>query len=133
MLRKFNTAGVTGAMSFTAILGCLALTLVLGAASTMPRQQPRPAKWRLIETPTLYPPVSSVVVSYDGAIWLRREPNESVWTWDVVSPSGDLVAFVTTRKNTGLIAADRETVWFVERDSLDVPVLVRYRTARAGG
>lgn len=74
------------------------------------------------------PPVSDLVVGWDGTVWVAREevPDEPR-TWDVLDGTGRRIARVATPPGLRIDAASRSTVWAVETDALDVPYVVRYR------
>ncbi len=78
--------------------------------------------------PKYYPPVSSLFVGRDGAIWLRRESSDTVEDeWLVIGPDGVPVWTVLVPAMAQLQEAAGGTVWGVVHDELDVPYVVRYR------
>lgn len=78
-------------------------------------------------TPEHHPPVSAVHVASHGAIWLCRERDASACAhWWILDGDGTLIAQVPEPPPGRLLHAGSEHVWFLERDALDVPSLVRY-------
>ncbi|MEO8635132.1 MAG: hypothetical protein ABI587_07635 [Gemmatimonadales bacterium] len=79
--------------------------------------------------PGFFPPVREVHVGRDGTTWLRVNFADSPATgvdWLVLSPRGFPLARVTTPADFRLMEADRHTLWGVEGDPLDIPVLAKY-------
>lgn len=79
--------------------------------------------------PAIYPPVEDVRVASDGAIWLRvrlQDSPEGVGDWVVLSRRGFEMYRVSLPASFRLFGANRRTVWGLEGDQLDVPLLVRY-------
>lgn len=84
---------------------------------------------RRLYRPATYPPVESVRVSRNGMIWLKvrlADSPEGVGDWLVLSPRGFEMYRVSLPATFRMLEADRRTVWGVDVDSLDVPLLVRY-------
>ena len=74
------------------------------------------------------PPVSEARTGMDGTVWLRREDTGSPSiAWDVYDPRGAHVGHLSLPSRTQLLHATLAEIWVVERDSLDVPFVVRYR------
>jgi len=85
---------------------------------------------RKLFRPRYYPPVDRVVVGRDGVVWLKLQVAEGAAArgeWLALGPDGKEVARVTTAPTFRLLEADRNTLWGVEGDPFDVPVLVRYK------
>lgn len=85
---------------------------------------------RKLFRPRYYPPVDRVVVGSDGVVWLKLQVAEGAparGEWLALGPDGKEVARVTTAPLFRLLEADRTTLWGVEGDPFDVPVLVRYK------
>ncbi len=85
---------------------------------------------RKLFRPRYYPPVERVVVGQDGVVWLKLQVADGAPTrgeWLALGPDGREVARVTTAPLFRLLEADRTTLWGVEGDPFDVPVLVRYK------
>ena len=80
-----------------------------------------------IYAPAIHPPVSELVVGRDGSIWLRREDTGGEWVdWLVLSAEGEPVGIVAAPERLRVLAAERDRIWGMETDDLDVPYLVRY-------
>jgi hypothetical protein len=81
--------------------------------------------------PDFLPPVTGVVIGRDGTVWLKRESatGDSI-AWNVLDESGNMVAILTLPKGLRVQEAQRDLVWAVERDELDVPYVVRFRVER---
>lgn len=78
--------------------------------------------------PRFQPPVTDLAVGRDGTIWLRRERlgARSV-EYLVLGPDGDILASVAAPPGLRILQAQRDMVWGVESDALEVPYVVRYR------
>ena len=92
----------------------------------------RAAAERLFRTalyrPAYHSPVTKLVMGRDGTIWLRREDvGDDRVVWNVLDKRGNVVAVLITRQKLRLFQADRDQIWGVENDELDVPYVVRYR------
>ena len=88
---------------------------------------------RKLYRPAFFPPVREVHVGRDNTIWLRvgfADSPASGADWLVLSPRGFPLARVTTPATFRLLEADRHTLWGVEGDPLDIPVLTRYLVDR---
>lgn len=78
--------------------------------------------------PKFYPPVTSIAVSSEGTVWLRREAMaaDSVH-WDVLDGrSGRLLTTVTAPAGLEIFEVQRDRLWGVETDQFDVPYVVGY-------
>lgn len=90
------------------------------------------AQWRgwigeAAYTPDYHAPVSEFVAGRDGTIWLALHPPDVQGTdWLVLDEDGDPVGRVLVPPGLRVLLADREKVWGVETDELDVPYIVRY-------
>lgn len=85
---------------------------------------------RRLFRPRYLPPVDRVVVGQDGVVWLKvnfADGTASRADWLALGPDGKEIARVTTAAGFRLLEADRSTLWGVEGDPFDVPVLVRYK------
>jgi hypothetical protein len=84
-----------------------------------------------IAFPASQPPVQSYEVASDGALWLQREnmggPHRR---WTVLDAADSPVGELELPRELRIAWTRGNTVWTVERDSLDVPWLVRYRIRR---
>lgn len=77
-----------------------------------------------------FPPVGDVQAGTDGTTWLLLRTGVESSEWEVLDESGRTVARVDAPPRGGIRWADAESLWFVERDELDVPYLVRYLIRR---
>ncbi len=79
--------------------------------------------------PAIFPPVEEVRVATDGAIWLKVRLQDSpagVGDWIVLSRRGFPMYRVSLPAGFRMLQAGRRTLWGVENDELDVPLVVRY-------
>ncbi len=78
--------------------------------------------------PDYVPPVTDVVMGRDATLWIRREvfPGDSI-AWNVLDELGNTVGLLTLPKRLRVRQAQRDFVWAVALDELDVPYVVRYR------
>jgi hypothetical protein len=82
--------------------------------------------------PEYQPPISRVLVSDDGHIWLRREefgPGASEWM--VLDPNGAPLATVDIPRDVVVHRVIGDLLWGSVRGDFDVPYLVRYRVIRS--
>jgi hypothetical protein len=84
---------------------------------------------RGLPVPPHLPPVTQLVPGSDGTIWLRREDvrSETV-TWDVFNEHGVLLGRIRLPTEFRVHGANRQHIWGVVRDDLDVPFVRVYRT-----
>jgi hypothetical protein len=85
---------------------------------------------RKLYRPRYFPPVERVIVGQDGVVWLKvvaATGPASRAEWLALGRDGREIARVTTAPSFRLLEADRTTLWGVEGDPFDVPVLVKYR------
>jgi hypothetical protein len=80
-----------------------------------------------VEWPAFHPPVSSVRVGRDGAVWLRREAAGTDQRWTVLDADGTPRGHLVLPSTLSVHQSDGERIWGVERDAFEVPWLVRYR------
>jgi len=77
-----------------------------------------------------FPPVGGTVrAAAEGTTWVLVRTGVESSVWEVLDESGRSVARVD-RPRGSIRWADAESLWFVERDELDVPYLVRYLIRR---
>lgn len=77
--------------------------------------------------PEFEPPISALVAGRDGTIWIRRERlGVAEVVWNVLDEAGEMIAYLRLPVNLRILAAQRDRVWGVETDELDVPYLVRF-------
>ena len=81
--------------------------------------------------PATMVPISKVVTTQDGSIWLRREevPGDSV-LWTVLGKDGGLKGQLRLPRRQTVVASMGDLMVATELDSLDVTFLVRYRIRR---
>jgi hypothetical protein len=84
-----------------------------------------------LKIPPVYPPFTDLVLSDDGAVWIRlaRPPQGSDDPHLVVSPRGTVVGTVHVGSTARILAIEQDLAWGVERDVDDVVSVVRYRTS----
>ena len=104
-------------------------------------------RWSGPEIPRTKPHVRGLIFAADGRVWVtrsaraeRQPPTDTTpgapdqWieptTYDVFEPDGRLLGEVTMPKRTKLHLALGDRIWTVQRDSLDVPSIVRFRLRR---
>ena len=106
-----------------------ALSIFSNPAAKLPGPVTVDSIRRKLYRPGFFPPVREVRVGRDNTIWLRVSFADSPATgadWLVLSPRGFPVARVSLPSDFRLMEADRHTLWGVEGDPLDIPVLARY-------
>jgi len=82
----------------------------------------------LMPFPDYYPPVASMLVGADGAIWLRRQPaEEDGWHWIRLTADASPVGEVILPAGAVIEWSDGDVIHVLERDDVDVPWVVRYR------
>lgn len=114
-------------------------SLVREFAAPPPRPPPSgvgvwPASARALELarasmllPAFFPPVSAVVLGHDGTIWLGRESGGGAMReWWIIDEQGQPIGAVSLPQAFRVMAAERDRVWGMEKDELDVPYIVRY-------
>lgn len=109
-------------------------SVVNALAHPQPRNPPTPITadsiLRQLYRPAFYPPVKEVRVGRDGAVWLQVNFADSpvgVGDWLILSRKGFEMARVTFPDRFRLLEANRRSVWGVESDALDVPLVSRYQ------
>jgi hypothetical protein len=86
---------------------------------------------RLPEFPAFFPPVTRIVATAAGEIWLQREPDGSPLTrWTVLDPDGAPLGQLRLPGSVIMRIVGRDQVWIVEPDRYGVPWLVRYDILR---
>lgn len=83
-----------------------------------------------VAIPALQPPVSDVLVSGDGSVWLRREEIAAPDRWAVLDAQGRHIANVTAPARARLLTATGSFAFGSIEDELGVPYIVRYRIER---
>jgi hypothetical protein len=86
-----------------------------------------------VPLPQFQPPVDGVVVGRDGTIWLRREHwGASREEYLVLNRDGAIVATVVAPAGLLILHAQRDQVWGVMLDDMELPYVLRYRIRRTG-
>ena len=73
-----------------------------------------------------FSPVDDIRVGADGTTWLLVRKGEDLFEWEVLDASGDPLARVAPPPRGRMRWADKDSLWFLENDELDIPYLVRY-------
>jgi len=78
------------------------------------------------------PPISDLVVTQDGTIWLAREAEaqDSVAWWALDPDSGDHMGTIHLPAGHEIVAGQGDVLVAKRTDEFDVPYLVRYRVVR---
>ena len=104
-------------------------------------------RWTGPEIPRVKPHIRGLLFAADGRIWVtrsaravRQAPSDTTpgapdeWIEpainDVFEPDGRLLGEVTIPPRTKMHLALGDRIWAVQRDSLDVPSIVRFRLVR---
>lgn len=81
--------------------------------------------------PASFPPVTRALAGDDGSVWLRREgPVGDSVAWDVLDAGLVYTGRVHVPTGLDLKVVTAAAIYGIERDALDVPVLVRYDIRR---
>src|SRR5690606_27025066 len=83
--------------------------------------------------PSLYPPLSGLVIGYDGSLWLRLRDTEAGRPYLILDALGEAAGTVLVSKRFVIHRADGEHVWGIESDEFDVQSVVRFRIVRDVG
>jgi hypothetical protein len=77
--------------------------------------------------PAFQPPVDGVTVGSDGTIWLRREHwGATRHEYLVLGRDGDILATVVAPPGLRILHAQRNQVWGVMLDEMEIPYVLRY-------
>jgi hypothetical protein len=76
--------------------------------------------------PDVYPPLAGVTIGMDGSVWVGMIERDGGTPYLVLNDEGGLVGAVSLPLRSQVAAADRDRVWVIERDELDVEDLVQY-------
>jgi hypothetical protein len=82
-----------------------------------------------VYAPAFLPPFSQMAAGGDGTLWLRRWKSDQ---WLALGPDDRVLGEARLPTRVTLHAADRDYLWGIELDELDVPYIVTYRV-RDGG
>jgi hypothetical protein len=82
--------------------------------------------------PPVYPPYSDMLVGDDGVVWiaLHRTASDAPRPQMLIDARGNDIGRITLPANTTPLVVSATHMWGVERDSLDVPSVVRFRVVR---
>jgi hypothetical protein len=80
--------------------------------------------------PRFRPPVTAAFATADGSLWLRREEDQSMVEYWIISPDGRHEGTVRVRRESKLVASEMGKVWASEVNEDEVPTVVRYRMLR---
>jgi hypothetical protein len=101
-------------------------SIVEARTQTMPPEIATPFR-RNATFPPMFPPVAGLVGGRDGTLWIRMRDTETGRPYRVLDPGGEPIGSLTLPLDARIAVADRNNVWVIERDDLDVESLVRYR------
>jgi len=80
-----------------------------------------------LDWPLYVPPVSTVLVGDDGSVWIERRPSENGSVkWEILDESFAVLGAVALPSNLEPKVVSRGELWAVQKDSLDVPHLLRF-------
>jgi hypothetical protein len=105
--------------------------IVEDLVSKLDRYIPGPPEGAILEAlflPAVHPPVKNLVAGRDGTIWLQvASARTDSAVWNVLDPAGELIGVVTAPIGLKVLEAEKDLIWGVERDSLDVSYIFRFR------
>jgi hypothetical protein len=76
---------------------------------------------------SIYPPLQDLIVGRDGTIWVALADRDGERPYLALDPDGDPLGRVHLRARSRIAEAERDRIWVIEPDALDVESLVRYR------
>ncbi|MGD2153530.1 MAG: 6-bladed beta-propeller [Gemmatimonadales bacterium] len=83
---------------------------------------------RAVYVPEHTVPVTALVAGRDGTTWLRGpETDPGLASWTVLGTDGTKLASIDIPTGVRVYQADRNFIWGIEHDTLDVPYVVRLR------
>jgi hypothetical protein len=82
-----------------------------------------------IRVPPVYPPLAGIVAGRDSTVFVQLIDQGEVRPYHVIAGDGSLIGSVSLARNSRIAAGERERIWVIERDDLDVETVVRYRIA----
>jgi hypothetical protein len=86
----------------------------------------REAFRREATVPEFYPPLERLVVGQDGSVWIEHPVTPERKPYSVLSAEGHFLGLVHFPARSRLMEAQRDRVWILERDEMDVESIVRY-------
>lgn len=110
------------------------VTRLRGTRSSVLESTIRRAVERSIAAPAYLPPISGMVLGRDGTIWLRREElrQDSV-EWQVLDTDGGTLGTLYLPAGLEVMRTQRDRVWGIEEDSLDIPYVRVYEVRNGSG
>lgn len=83
-----------------------------------------------MDFPDFHPGVVAAWLDQDGRTWLHvdRGPGQGTDRWVILGEDGRPAQAVEVPAGTRIVWSRGRTVWTIQRDDMDVPWLVRYRT-----
>jgi hypothetical protein len=104
----------------------IADSVVAMAAARMPPELAAAFK-REAYIPPVYPPITRVLVSSHGIVWVELRDTGDGPAYLVLNDAGDPIGTVRFQPNVVAAALDRDAVWCLEADENGVQSIVRYR------
>jgi hypothetical protein len=88
----------------------------------------------MLSRPRYHPPISDILVGFDGTTWLRwPDTREGKVRWEVLDRSGEPQWTFEADRRLKLVAANGEEVWGLLREDQDVIHLIRFRLRQLEG
>jgi len=82
----------------------------------------------MLNRPPFHPPISDLLVGFDGTTWLRwPDTREGDVRWEVLDPSGEPQWTFEADRRLELVAANGEEVWGLLREDQGAIRLIRFR------
>lgn len=75
---------------------------------------------------THYPPLHQLIVGRDGTVWIGLAAREGQRPHLVLDPTGEPLGEIVLSERGRIAEAERQRIWVIEKDELDVESLVRY-------
>lgn len=86
-----------------------------------------------LEWPSYEPPVSSLLVGSDGTVWIRREAlGVASVGWEILDEGFGSIGRLRLPASLEPKVVSRHALWAVEKDSLDVPHVLRFDVVEGG-
>ena len=76
--------------------------------------------------PGHYPPLEGLVIGMDGTLWVQKRPMAAGVPYLATEPNGEVIGALVLPGRSRIAAAQRDRIWVIERDSLNVESVVRY-------
>ena len=82
----------------------------------------------MLSRPRYHPPISDILVGFDGTTWLRwPDTREGKVRWEVLDRSGEPQWTFEADRRLELVAANGEEVWGLLREDQGAIRLIRFR------